>query len=442
MSSTDLDILVRNASLDGTADLVDIAIADGKIEKIEPTIDLTADERIDAEGNFVSPGMIDCHTHLDRAYAASQGRKPAKNDDSIVNYSYRELFDEYHSTTSTETVEHRAIQHIERSVADGTLYLRSHVSVDNRGSGVENMVACLNAKERARSIADVQLVPYASRNILVSGDNIREAIEKGLDRASKDSIFLGGYDPGTDNKNIERSMDRWFETADEYDIDVDVHIQDEGTLGIYTLNRLMAKIQHYGFEDRVTASHSYAIAGIPEWRVDALLRDARDVGLNFLTCYISTRSGMPVQTMLEFDGVSLGHGTDNTRDYIAPYGHHDSLAGAAIVAFRVAGDRKYAPRNQQELEQGPREQYGYLNTNPGLELLWEMLTTQGAAVLGIEDTYGIEEGNPADLVIFDEPSPQWTILRQADRPYVIKNGAIVAEDGRLRDEYRILDGDQ
>ncbi len=431
------DLLIRNASLDGSDRLVDIAIDDGVFEAIGPDLDAEAERVIDVDGNFVSPGFADCHMHIDRAYAATGERKPKKNDGSIVNMSYRDLFDEYHSETSKETVEKRAIQHIERSVASGVLYFRSHVSVDNRPSRTENMEACLAARERTLDIADIQLVPYASRNIIDSEEYVREAIEMGLSQADGDSILVGGYDPGTDNNDIENSLDMWFEVAAEYDIDIDVHVQDEGTLGIYTLDRLMDKMEANGYEDRVTASHSYSLAGPPEWRVDSLLDDAADVGLNFITCYVSTRSGMPVQTMLSHDGVALGHGTDNTRDYIAAYAHHDVIEGAYIVAFRVDGDRKYAPRNMEERENGPREEYGYLHSNPGLELLWEMITEQSAGVLGIEDRYGIEEGNPADLVVLDEPSPQWALLRQANRPYVIKDGAVVAEDGEIRPEFKV-----
>ena len=43
----------------------------------------------------------------------------------------------------------------------------------------------------------------------------------------------------------------------------------------------------------------------------------------------------------------------------------------------------------------------------GLEEIPEMLrcaTERGARTLGVEDEYGIEEGKPADLVVFDAPS--------------------------------------
>lgn len=60
-----------------------------------------------------------------------------------------------------------------------------------------------------------------------------------------------------------------------------------------------------------------------------------------------------------------------------------------------------------------------------------MLTTRAAAVTDVDDGYGIVEGSPADLVVLDEPSPEWAIIRQASRRAVIKDGTVVARDGEI-----------
>ena len=45
-----------------------VACRDGRIAWVGPMADLPADadagERIDAEGRWITPGLIDCHTHL------------------------------------------------------------------------------------------------------------------------------------------------------------------------------------------------------------------------------------------------------------------------------------------------------------------------------------------------------------------------------------------
>jgi dihydroorotase len=45
-------------------DIMDIYIADGKIERIGKHLTEKADEVIDASGKIVAPGLVDMHTHL------------------------------------------------------------------------------------------------------------------------------------------------------------------------------------------------------------------------------------------------------------------------------------------------------------------------------------------------------------------------------------------
>jgi N-acyl-D-aspartate/D-glutamate deacylase len=63
------DILIKNACIvDGTGSkpyTSDIAVKDGLIAEIAPSISGSADEIIDAEGKITAPGFIDVHRHAD-----------------------------------------------------------------------------------------------------------------------------------------------------------------------------------------------------------------------------------------------------------------------------------------------------------------------------------------------------------------------------------------
>ena len=55
------DLVLRNARLaDGAGATVDIAVAGGRIATIAPRI-AGDGESVDAGGNFVSPGLVECH---------------------------------------------------------------------------------------------------------------------------------------------------------------------------------------------------------------------------------------------------------------------------------------------------------------------------------------------------------------------------------------------
>jgi len=429
---TEYDILLRDASLDGTAETADVAIQAGQIERVSGTVEGTGAETIRAEGNFVSPGFVDCHMHLDRAFAVCGGRKPKRGEGSIEEKGFggylNDAFDEYHEETPQGKIEENAIRDIQRAVAAGTTHIRSHLAADHP-STTSNANALARAKERTAHLAEVQLVPMSSKGVL-NGESaeryLREAVEIALEvDPSGDETLVGGADPASRNDNIDRTLAVWFDIATDYDIGIDVHIQVGGSLGEYTIQRLAERAKRHGYEGRVTSSHSFSLAHLPDWRLEELIPVMNEADLSLVTCYNSTRADMPVRTLLS-EGVTLGHGTDNDRDFVIPHGNADTLAGALTEVNKLHGDRLYD------------RSYRWYETNEGLALLWEMITHQGAAVLGVEDEYGIAEGADANLVVFDEPSPQWSIIRQATRSCVIRDGTVVAEDGTLRPEHRVV----
>jgi cytosine/adenosine deaminase-related metal-dependent hydrolase len=129
---------------------------------------------------------------------------------------------------------------------------------------------------------------------------------------------------------------------------------------------------------------------------------------------------------LATEGVTVGQGTDNDRDYVILHGTADQLEGAMVQANKLLVDNRSTP------------EYRWYASNSGLQLLWRMITSESAALVG-NTQYGIAEGVPADLVVFDRPSPEWAIATQATKRYVIKNGNIVAQDGEILPEYRVVD---
>ncbi|XVH33126.1 amidohydrolase family protein (plasmid) [Haloferacaceae archaeon DSL9] len=368
--------------------------------------------------------------HIDKSFAACGARRPKGNESAFDFRDITPREEEYFAEASVEGVMQNALRDIEMAVAAGTTYIRSHVAVNHETFGLQNVAAVVRARDAASHLADVQLVP-AARNI-PSADSVQilgDAIEHGRkgDTAGvfDDPMLVGGSDPAGSNKNIEGTLDAWFAIAEKYDVGLDVHIQDGGTLGGYTLDRLFEYISANGFDGRVTASHCYCLSHIPDWRIDELVDSFSETDTSVVTCYQSTRPTMPVRKLLE-EGVTLAHGTDNDRDFVFPHGNADSLEGALIESNKLHGDRTFV------------DDYRWFDSNTGLAHLWEMITTHGAEALGIVDRYGIEEGNPASLVVFDEPSPQWAIIAQANRRFVIKDGVVVAKDGEICPEHTLV----
>jgi len=424
------DLVLRDAYVDDRDAEVDIGVADGRIETVADRVDGAGEREIPVGGDLVAPGFVDAHMHVDKSFAACGDRRPRGNEGAFDFGRIHALEADYFAEASPEQITRNALRDIQLAVAAGTTHIRTHVAVDGETFGLQNVRAVVEAAERASEIVDVQIVPMA-RNVLDDDGEaaLREAVELGLSGLSfpgAEPALVGGSDPASAHHDVEGTLATWFAVARDLDVGIDLHVHDGGTLGTYTLERLIAHADRAGYDGRVTASHSYALANVRDWRVEELLEALADVDVRLVTCYQSTRPEMPVRRILD-SPVTLGHGTDNDRDFVFPHGNADPLEGALIESNKLHGDRAYV------------SDYRWFDSNEGLAALWGMITRESARVLGIEG-YGIREGTPADLAVFDAPSPQWAIVTGADRRYVLKDGTVVVEDGDLRPEHTLVEG--
>jgi cytosine/adenosine deaminase-related metal-dependent hydrolase len=430
---TEFDTVVRNAYVQERNEIVDIGISGDRIETVASEITDEGSNSINASNKLVAPSFTDCHMHNDRSFSLCGGRHPVDNeyepDETGLRSTYtHEKFDEHFANLSTAELTENIIRDIQATIEAGTGYVRTHISLDHVPDPML-MQATLNAKEALKDAVDLQLVPYIAASVLEDEDArdlLFEAIEMGLNSIDRDNLLLGGIGTGArEGKQIDETMAEWFAIAKEYDLDLDVHIQDHGSLGGYTIEQLAKATEKYDFEGRVNASHCYSLADLPPDWTTKVIDNIAGAEMTVTTCFSSTPCSWPARELLNA-GVPVGHGTDNTHDYIMPYGVSDSIQGILMESVKLTHFEDY-----------PEDIYWY-QSNEGLQALWSLITHEGATVLGVDDEYGIEEGNIADLVVLDEPSQEWAITRQATRRYVLKNGTVVVENGNLKPEYDAL----
>ncbi len=423
------DIVIRNATTMEHQDTVDIAIRGGRIDRIGTIAD-GGRTTIDADGQFVSPGLVDAHKHIDRALAAQGGDEPVGNDGAFEWERISTNERDYYANISVEELTHKSVRNLEMAVSHGSTYVRSHLSVDDGVRKTDNVRAAVEARNQTADIVELQLVPGWAGDSIDDGWSI---IEEAIDMAKSDDVhnpvLLGGSDPASRFGDLEGTLSRWFSTASDHGIGLDLHINEPGMLGGFTLQRLMDYIEEYEYGGRVTATHAYGLAEMPAWRATELIESAAAVDLGIITCYNSVRHGMPMQSLLSQEGLAFAHGTDNDRDFVLPHGNANQVEALLVLINKLHG--------MAELND-PDDEYRWLESNAGLERLWSMATYGGARVLGIEDSYGIEEGNPANIAIFDSPSPQWTIIDNDDPTHVIKDGRVVARNGELLQSFRAV----
>jgi cytosine deaminase len=105
---------------------------------------------------------------------------------------------------------------------------------------------------------------------------------------------------------------------------------------------------------------------------------------------------------LQEAGVNVCVGHDSIMDPWYPLGYGDPLQAAFVLAH-----------------------LGHMSGDAELRRLLDMITVNPAAALGLSD-YGLHDGAPADLVVFDAPSDVDALRLVAPRYLVLRAGRVLA----------------
>lgn len=400
-----LDLVIRNACVpDGR--LLDLGIEDGRFVRVGPTIDAGAREEIDAGGRLVSPPLVDSHVHLDAVLTVGE---PRFNESGTLLEGIQ-IWSERKRSLTAEDVKARALEAIKWEVAQGTLFIRSHVDVCD--PELTALRALVELREEVRDIVDLQIVAFPQDGILSfpGGPGLMErAMELGAD-------VVGGIPHYEATGRLgEESLDFVFDLARRYGRPVDCHT-DETDDPISRFTEVMAeRAVRWGMGETVTASHCTAMHSYDNAYAFKLIRLLARSGINVVAnpfdnivlqgrfdTYPKRRGMTRVRELLDAGvNVSLGH--DSIMDPWYPLGRGDML-GAASLALHV-------------LQMSGGEEIGEV---------FELVTRRAARTLGVTDRYGIEEGKPASFIIFDAPSAAEALRLNPARLQVFKDGKLVA----------------
>lgn len=403
-----MDLLIKNARIVGRKDPNDIGIEGERITKIGK-VSGRAPKTIDAKGMLVSPAFIDTHIHLDKCMIGDDIRP---NVSGTLQEAIEIIWEKKRKYTVADIVK-RAGEVIELAALNGTTRMRTHADVDTIG-GLTPIKGLLAVREKFKNIMDIQIVAFPQEGILRdpgTEELMRKAMELGAD-------LVGGM-PHHERPYSEARphIDICFEIAKEFDADIDMHVDETDDPNSRSLEYLAEKTAKEGYQGRVTAGHTCALAAYPDDYAKEVIRKVKLANINMITNPVTNlviqgrgdkqpiRRGITRVKELLAAGVNVTFGQDCVNDAFYPFGKADMLEVANISAHAAQ-----------------------LTMPDEIETVFEMMTTNAARTLGVLDDYGIAVGKRADLVIIDASSPKDAIRRQPDRRWVIKGGKIIAEN--------------
>jgi cytosine deaminase len=401
-----VDLIIRNALVWGADAPQDLAIAEGRFVATGPAF-AAATQEIDAAGRLCIPGFVEPHIHLDKVLLA---------DSVPVNHSgsLREAINILGARKANYTVDEiaqRAGRIVTSAITNGVTRLRTHIDVDS-SCGLTPLEALIKVRAQFAEVIDIQIVAFPQLGILKdpgTAEFLERAVSRGADVIGGMPFNEAGPAESAEHIGIV------FEIARAHNVDVDMHIDETDDPDARTLEMLCEATLANGWQGRVTAGHTCALAAYTQDYADRIMDLVAEAGLNIITNPATNlmlqgrdddhpkRRGITRVKELLSRGVNVSFGQDNLRDMFYPFGRDDPLELALLIAHAA-----------------------HMSQPDEIEAVFAMPTINGARVMGLSD-YGTSPGCVGDLVILDAQTAAEAIIRNADRNYVIKRGRVIAE---------------
>jgi cytosine deaminase len=407
-----IDLLVRDVRVrdEATGDVVvaDLHVDGGMVVGIVPHADEPVEARavIEGGGAWATPPYVEPHVHLDAALTAGQPRWNRSGTlwEGIACWSERKPM------LTREDVIDRAEQTLRWYAANGTLHVRSHVDVTD--PSLVALDALLEVRDRVREVVNLQLVAFPQEGIcsFPNGEELlAEAARRGVDVIGAIPHYEDTREDGV------RSVEVAVELADRHGLRVDAHcdeIDDEQSRFIEVLATRAARS---GLRERVTASHTTAMGSYNPAYSYKLHRIIARSGINMVS-----NPMVSLHLQGRFDGYPKRRGITQVKELLAAgvnvaFGHDDVMD--PWYPLGTANPLQVAHVGTHATQLLARDE---------IEETFRMVTTRAAAVLGLEESYGVAEGRPASFLLLPAEDGYDAVRRQVRPTHVVAHGRVVA----------------
>jgi 5-methylthioadenosine/S-adenosylhomocysteine deaminase len=433
-----IDLLIKNGAvitMDGERRVIeggDVAVDGGQIVALGQNLDYEARKTLSAQGCVVCPGFINGHSHVYQSLIEGIGY-----DMHFDPWNWRFLF----PVVSKVKPEHAragaalaALELIQNGVTTISDHWYLHTDMENiyrvtetfdRAGLRAQMVFGLLDQTFAGERTDSEYMTLIQKEDTLVQEARR--YHQAWHKTRRTTIALG---PGSTEDISESLMRKTVALARELDVNVSTHVAGWIEINSYTMRRFGERdLEHF---------HSLGLTG-PRgvmfhavWLSDREIEIMARTGTKVVHCPVANAYlgyGVARISNMLSRGIKVGLGTDGAASYT-----YDMLEVARSAAILQKATQLDAEAITAE------------------ELL-EMLTINGAAVLGIDDQVGsLEVGKQADLIVVDYkqahllPTGRWApklvySARGSDVIHTVVGGQVLMEDRRVlsMDEGRVLE---
>src|SRR6266545_5235351 len=393
-----MDLILRNARLIGAEqEMTDIGVMGGRIAAIQQQLAVEG-ETIDLGGRLVSPGLIETHIHLDKSCILDRCKAEKGDLDEAIGEVARAK-----TAFTPEDVYARGKQTLEKCILNGTTHMRTQLEVDP-GIGLRGLQGVRPLIDEYKWAIDIEICIFPQEGLLNNPGTDALMVE-----ALKTGGSVVGAAPYTDT-NPHGQIDRIFEMARQFDIDIDMHLDFGPDANDLDLEYVCRLTDTYRYGGRVAIGHVTKLSATPAERFEGVAKRLADTGVA-LTVLPATdlylmgrhmshnvmRGVTPAHRLLH-TGVNCSLSTNNVLNPFTPFGDCSLIRMANL----------YANICQVGARADIRE-------------CFNMITSRSAALLRLRD-YGIAVGRSADLVVLDCMEPEVAVAELVAPMYGFKRG--------------------
>jgi cytosine deaminase len=393
-----MDLILRNARLIGAEqEPTDIGIENGRIAVVQQQL-AAEGETIDLGGRLVSSGLIETHIHLDKSCILDR----VKSEKGDLEEAIGEVARVKRGFTP-EDVYTRAKKTIEKCIVQGTTHMRTQLEVDP-GIGLRGLEGVRKLIDEYKWAIDVEICIFPQEGLLNNPGTDELMVE-----ALKNGGTVVGAAPYTDS-SPHGQIDRIFEMAREFDIDIDMHLDFAPSADDLDLLYVCEQTEKYRYGGRVAIGHVTKLSAAPPELFDRCAKRMADAGVA-LTVLPSTdlylmgrhqehsvmRGVAPSHKALHH-GVNCSLSTNNVLNPFTPFGDCSLVRMANL----------YANICQVGARSDVRE-------------CFHMISSRSAKLMNLK-SYGLAPGCFADIVVLDATTAEEAVAELAPVLYAFKRG--------------------
>ena len=358
-----------------------------------------ADEIIDLEGSLVIPPYVDSHLHLDYYMV---GRTDKAKNESGTLFEAIDIWNDFKKGTSKEEMKERIRAAVLECASHGTQYIRAQT--DCTDPNLTGIKGALEVRDELKDKITIQVVAFPQNGMYsykedgkTGRDLVEEALKLGAD-------VVGGIPHNEWSRELgEKSIKEIVKLALKYDKLIDVHCDETDDPMARFVEVLNAEALIHDIGKRVTASHTCSFGSADNayaFRMMGLFRKSK---INFVA--LPTENAY-LQARL--DTYPKRRGMTRVREFV------DNDINVAFAQDSIV-DLWYPAGNgnlMNILDNGIH--MAQLMKEEDFEKDLDLVTTNGAKAMDLDDSYGLDIGKDANFIVLDAASPFDAIRNRAE----------------------------